>query len=65
MFTLLQMASGGLTKDKVEELNKMRNQFGLSEASAQKIIKGAQNKQLIDNMNVSPSFTLFIQMPYI
>ena len=45
--------SGGLTKERVEELNNMRTQFGLSEASAQKIIKGAQNRQLIDNMNVS------------
>ena len=47
------MAGGGLSAARVEELEQKRAEFGLSEAAAQKIIKGAQNKQLIDNMNVS------------
>lgn len=61
------MAGGGLTKEKVEELNEMRSKFGLSEASAQKIIKGAQNRQIIDNMNVSlllESFCFYMHSRY-
>ena len=47
-------AGGALTAEKVKELEETRTKFGLSQASAQKIIKGAQNQHLISNMNVSP-----------
>lgn len=49
----LQATAGGdLTAEKVKELEETRTKFGLSQASAQKIIKGAQNQHLISNMNV-------------
>ena len=51
----LQMTAGGsLTAERVKELEDMREKFGLSKESAQKIIKGAQNQHLIANMNVRP-----------
>ena len=46
-----------MTAEKAKELEEKRVQFGLSEEAAQKIIKGAQNQNVIANMNVSP-FTL-------
>lgn len=46
------MAGGSLTAEKVAELEDMRQKFGLSQESAQKIIRGAQNQHLISNMNV-------------
>lgn len=46
-------AGGSLTAERVKELEELRMKFGLSKESAQKIIKGAQNQQLISNMNVS------------
>ena len=61
------MAGGGLSAARVEELEQKRAEFGLSEAAAQKIIKGAQNKQLIDNMNVSlhiQSSQQYYSLPY-
>ena len=49
----LQVSGGGLTAETAKELEELRTKFGLSKESAQKIIKGAQNQQLISNMNVS------------
>ena len=46
-------AGSSLTAERVAELEEMREKFGLSKESAQKIIKGAQNQNLIANMNVS------------
>ena len=48
-------AGGSLTAERVKELEDMREKFGLSKESAQKIIKGAQNQHLIANMNVRPT----------
>ena len=52
-------AGGSLTAERVKELEELRMKFGLSKESAQKIIKGAQNQQLISNMNVSPDPELY------
>lgn len=46
-----------MTAERVAELEDMREKFGLSKESAQKIIRGAQNQHLIANMNVSPPDT--------
>ncbi len=45
-------AGASLTKETIEGLEKMREQFGLSKEAAGKIIKGAQNQHLISNLQV-------------
>ena len=49
-----------MTAEKAKELEEKRVQFGLSEEAAQKIIKGAQNQNVIANMNVSPCKLLIL-----
>ncbi|CAD7702465.1 unnamed protein product [Ostreobium quekettii] len=45
------LADGDLTKEKTESLTEMREKMGLSEAAAQKIIKGVQNERLAEGLH--------------
>lgn len=46
------MSDGVLTAERAERLKDLQTQMGLGDEAAQKIIKGAQNKNLLDNFQV-------------
>ncbi len=52
------IGDGNVTKDRIEQLNEMRDKLGLGKEAADKIVKGVQNQRLIGDLNVIPLLAL-------
>ena len=47
------IGDGNVTKERIEQLEEMREKLGLAKEAADKIVNGVRNQRLIGDLNVS------------